>query len=222
MARAAALRRFGAPAWLAAICVAWGVAAGCMALVRGPVSFVLIRMVLGLAESGAFPGVWYYISCWYAPDRTTLPYSIIETGITVSQVVAAPAAAGLLLLDGKLGLAGFQWIFIVEGALLWCSELLRAAAATYRTLIPTLTNRLSMDCYRNTLDMRLGVAHNIQPRACCVPPCHCASCRPACRAPGLLHRLLAARIHPNGHVPLRAAAGCAARGSWHGLISSSS
>lgn len=131
VAHAAALCRFGAPAWLAAICVAWGVAAACMALVRGPVSFVLIRMVLGLAESGAFPGIWYYISCWYAPDRTTLPFSIIETGITVSQVVAAPAAAGLLLLDGKLGLAGFQWLFIAEGDLVRCSELLRGVAATY-------------------------------------------------------------------------------------------
>lgn len=57
-----------------------------MALVRGPVSFVLLRMLLGLAESGALPGTWYYVSCWYAANRTTMPYTVIETGITVSQV----------------------------------------------------------------------------------------------------------------------------------------
>jgi hypothetical protein len=57
----------------------------------------------------------YYISCWYPADRTTVPYTVIETGITVSQVVAAPIAAGLLLLDGKLGLRGWQWLFMVEG-----------------------------------------------------------------------------------------------------------
>jgi MFS family permease len=52
------LLRFGGPVWLACICVAWGIAASCMAFVRGPVSFVLLRMLLGLAESGAFPGTW--------------------------------------------------------------------------------------------------------------------------------------------------------------------
>lgn len=44
-----------------------------------------------------------------------MPYTVIETGITVSQVVAAPIAAGLLLLDGKLGLRGWQWLFMIEG-----------------------------------------------------------------------------------------------------------
>lgn len=56
------------------------------ALVRGPVSFVLLRLILGLAESGAIPGVWYYVSLFYPANKTTLPYSLIETGITVSQV----------------------------------------------------------------------------------------------------------------------------------------
>jgi MFS family permease len=85
------------------------------ALVRGPVSFVLLRLLLGLAESGALPGVWYYVSQFYPADKTTLPYSLIETGITVSQVVAAPVAAGLLLLDGVGGLRGWQWLFLMEG-----------------------------------------------------------------------------------------------------------
>jgi ACS family tartrate transporter-like MFS transporter len=52
------LARFGGPAWLAFISITWGVAASCMALVRGPVSFVLLRMLLGLAESGGLPGTW--------------------------------------------------------------------------------------------------------------------------------------------------------------------
>jgi hypothetical protein len=62
------------------------VLAQAFALVRGPVSFVLLRLLLGLAESGALPGVWYYVSQFYPADKTTLPYSLIETGITVSQV----------------------------------------------------------------------------------------------------------------------------------------
>ncbi|WIA15939.1 hypothetical protein OEZ85_012682 [Tetradesmus obliquus] len=109
------LLRFGGPAWLAAITVVWGLAASAFALVCGPVSFVLLRLLLGLAESGALPGVWYYVSQFYPADKTTLPYSLIETGITVSQVVAAPVAAGLLLLDGVGGLRGWQWLFLLEG-----------------------------------------------------------------------------------------------------------
>ncbi|KAF6260770.1 major facilitator superfamily domain-containing protein [Scenedesmus sp. NREL 46B-D3] len=127
------LLRFGGPAWLSAITVVWGMAASAFALVRGPVSFVLLRMLLGLAESGALPGVWYYVSQFYPADRTTLPYSLIEpaslcrscntmlpgssveAGATASQVVAAPVAAGLLMLDGVGGLRGWQWLFLLEG-----------------------------------------------------------------------------------------------------------
>eukprot|EP00878_Enallax_costatus_P029380 GHUV01031852.1.p1 GENE.GHUV01031852.1~~GHUV01031852.1.p1 ORF type:complete len:127 (+),score=21.13 GHUV01031852.1:265-645(+) len=80
------LMRLGGPVWLAAITVAWGAVASAFALVKGPVSFMLLRLLLGLAESGSLPGTWYYISLFYPPHRTTVPYSLIETGITVSQV----------------------------------------------------------------------------------------------------------------------------------------
>lgn len=80
------LLRFGGPTWLAAITIAWGATASAFALVRGPVSFIVLRLLLGLAESGSLPGTWYYISLFYPVDRTTVPYSLIETGITVSQV----------------------------------------------------------------------------------------------------------------------------------------
>jgi ACS family tartrate transporter-like MFS transporter len=80
------LLRYDGPSWLAAITVAWGVAAAAFATVTGPVSFVMLRLLLGLCESGALPGTWYYISLFYPANKTTIPYSLIETGITVSQV----------------------------------------------------------------------------------------------------------------------------------------
>eukprot|EP00879_Flechtneria_rotunda_P014143 GHRR01014775.1.p1 GENE.GHRR01014775.1~~GHRR01014775.1.p1 ORF type:complete len:274 (+),score=79.82 GHRR01014775.1:510-1331(+) len=97
------LLRFGGPTWLAAISLAWGAAASAFALVRGPISFVLLRLLLGLAESGAVPGTWYYISQFYPPDRTTVPYSLIETGITVSQV-CTPSQWQSRLIHAKWGL----------------------------------------------------------------------------------------------------------------------
>ena len=59
--------------------------------------------------------MWYYISHFYPPDKTTLPFAIVEAGISVSHTVAGPLAAALLSLDGLQGLSGWQWLFMLEG-----------------------------------------------------------------------------------------------------------
>lgn len=60
------LRRVGAPVWLAAIVTMWGAVACCMAAIQGEVSFYALRLILGVAESGNFPGYWYYLTKWCA------------------------------------------------------------------------------------------------------------------------------------------------------------
>ncbi|GBF97670.1 hypothetical protein Rsub_09728 [Raphidocelis subcapitata] len=136
-----ALVRFGAPAWLAALCVAWGVTAGAFAWVRSPAGFVALRLLLGLCEAGAIPGVWSVVGQLYPQDRTTLPLVVIESGITVSQVLGAPLAAALLAADGFAGLKGWQLVFLGEAApaLLLAAVaavLLPANAASARFLSP--------------------------------------------------------------------------------------
>jgi predicted MFS family arabinose efflux permease len=109
------LLRWGGPTWLATLAATWGSVAAACAAINGPASFLLLRLALGAAEAGAFPGLWYYVTCFWAPSRTTLPLAVIETGITASQVVAAPLSAGVLSLDGVGGLAGWRWLFLLEG-----------------------------------------------------------------------------------------------------------
>lgn len=109
------LMQVGAPRWLACIVTTWGVTAMAFAFMKNKVQFFVLRLLLGISESGAFPGMWYYLNSFYPPDQVTLPYSLVEAAVGMANVVAAPLAASLLLLDGKNGMHGWQWLFLVEG-----------------------------------------------------------------------------------------------------------
>ena len=97
------------------IMVAWGIAACSMAFVKTAEEFYFVRVLLGLAEAGTFPGIWLYFSHFFPENRLTLPVAINEVGVALSQVVAGPIGAILLSLDGVLNLAGWQWLFFIEG-----------------------------------------------------------------------------------------------------------
>ena len=80
------LRRVGAPIWLSVIVSIWGVVACCMAAIQGEESFYAVRLVLGVAESGSFPGYWFYLTKFYPDKHITLPYSITDSAIMIAQV----------------------------------------------------------------------------------------------------------------------------------------
>ncbi|KAJ9526700.1 hypothetical protein QJQ45_017542 [Haematococcus lacustris] len=109
------LRRVGGPAWLSFLIGAWGVTASSFALMRTSTQFYWLRALLGLTESGAFPGMWLMLSRFYPPDQITFAYAVIESGITLSHTIAGPLAASILSLDGLGGLQGWQWLFFLEG-----------------------------------------------------------------------------------------------------------
>lgn len=109
-------QRFGAPAWLFGVCALWSCVTMAQAAVRGPTSFYVLRFLLGVAESSAFPTIYYLLSLFYSPAEMSMAYSRVATGNSVAHVVGGPIAAGLLHLDGVAGLRGWQWLFIVGGA----------------------------------------------------------------------------------------------------------
>uniref|UniRef100_A0A383WNY5 Major facilitator superfamily (MFS) profile domain-containing protein n=1 Tax=Tetradesmus obliquus TaxID=3088 RepID=A0A383WNY5_TETOB len=112
------LCRLGARLWLPLITAAFGMVAVCSALfIRGPASFYALRLALGITEAGVFPGIWHICGQFYPNTYITVPYSVIEASIAVSQILAAPAAAALLQLAGLAGLAGWQILFLAEGLL---------------------------------------------------------------------------------------------------------
>ncbi|HTO74371.1 MAG TPA: MFS transporter, partial [Gemmatimonadales bacterium] len=109
------LARFGARRWIARIMVTWGVLATAMMFVRGPISFYIIRFLLGAAEAGFFPGIIYYLSLWYPGQTKCKAVARFMMAIPISGVVSGALAGPLLGMDGIRGLAGWQWLFLLEG-----------------------------------------------------------------------------------------------------------
>lgn len=110
-----ALHKFGGRRWLARIMISWGLAAAATAFVVGPQSFYAVRLLLGTAEAGFYPGVLYYLTIWFPKEYRTRAFSWFAVAVPVSSLVGGPLSAWLLHLDGVGGLAGWQWMFIIEG-----------------------------------------------------------------------------------------------------------
>ncbi len=109
------LARVGARRWIARIMVTWGIISIAMVFARGPVSFCVLRFLLGAAEAGFFPGVIYYLSNWFPREERARAVSWFMLCIPASVIVGGPLAGYLLGLHGWHGLAGWHWLFIIEG-----------------------------------------------------------------------------------------------------------
>lgn len=109
------MQRFGAKAWLTRIMFTWGLAAAAMAFVQGPASFYGLRFLLGVAEAGFFPGVVFYFTRWLPRAERGKAMAIFLSGSAAASVLSGPITGGLLQVEG-LGLHGWQWMFIIEGA----------------------------------------------------------------------------------------------------------
>lgn len=109
-----ALARFGARRWLARIMISWGLISALSAFVVGPKTFLLNRILLGVAEAGFLPGVLAYLSTWLPERERARVFSYFLVAIPVAVVLGGPLAAALLAVDA-LGLSGWQWLFLVEG-----------------------------------------------------------------------------------------------------------
>jgi ACS family tartrate transporter-like MFS transporter len=109
------LVRFGARRWLARIMLTWGVLAMGMMFVRTPTQFYTMRFLLGVAEAGFFPGVVYYLTEWFPPEYRARVISRFYIALPLSSTVMGSLAGVLLGLNGRLGLRGWQWLFLVEG-----------------------------------------------------------------------------------------------------------
>jgi ACS family tartrate transporter-like MFS transporter len=108
------LNRFGARLWIARILVTWGIISGLTAFVWNGWSFYLVRFILGLAEAGFFPGVLIYLTWWFpARYRSRMVAWFMSAGV-ISQILGPPVGGLLMRLDGVFGVAGWQWLFIVE------------------------------------------------------------------------------------------------------------
>lgn len=109
-----ALHKVGARIWIARIMLSWGIVAMGMALVSSATSFYVARFLLGVAEAGFVPGLLLYITYWYPERFRAGAISKIWAATAIAVVIGSPISAALLSINW-FGLAGWQWMFILEG-----------------------------------------------------------------------------------------------------------
>ena len=109
------LERVGARLWISRIMVTWGLVSAGLMFVRTPAAFYLLRFLLGVAEAGFFPGVIYYLSLWYPAAHRARAIAVFMTAVPVTGLIGGPLSGALLELNGLHGLAGWQWLFLLEG-----------------------------------------------------------------------------------------------------------
>jgi ACS family tartrate transporter-like MFS transporter len=109
------LHRVGARRWIARTMMSWGAISVAMMFVRTTPTFYILRFLLGAAEAGFFPGMLYYLSQWYPQAQRARAIAAFMTAVPVSGVIGGPLSGALLGLSGVFGLAGWQWLFLVEG-----------------------------------------------------------------------------------------------------------
>lgn len=109
------LNRFGARVWFTRIMVTWGLITIALAFTQSPTMFYILRFLLGVAEAGFFPGVLYLLTLWFPKDYRGRMVGLFMIFSAFANALGAPLGGMLLDLDGVLGLAGWEWVFLATG-----------------------------------------------------------------------------------------------------------
>jgi len=110
------LHKVGARFWIGRVMVTWGIVSIAMIFMRGPVSFYVLRFLLGLAEAGFFPGIILYLSYWFPSSHRSAVIAMFMAAAPVAGFIGSPISGALMQMHGFPGLHGWQWLFLVEGA----------------------------------------------------------------------------------------------------------
>jgi len=111
-----ALARFGARRWIARIMLTWGILSAATAFVWDQNSFYIVRVLLGAAEAGFFPGMIFFLTLWFPRDHRARMIATFNVAVPFSSIIGAPVSSLLLVhLNQVAGLHGWQWLFLIEG-----------------------------------------------------------------------------------------------------------
>ncbi|MCS3405898.1 MFS transporter [Serratia sp. AKBS12] len=109
------MEKVGARRWITRIMVTWGLISAGMAFVSGPTSFYVMRLLLGAAEAGLYPGIIFYMTYWFSREERAKATGLFLLGVCLANIIGAPLGGALLSMDGIMGWAGWQWMFVIEG-----------------------------------------------------------------------------------------------------------
>ncbi len=108
------LEKVGVRRWISGLMVVWGIVSCSMIFIRGPVSFYVLRFLLGAAEAGFFPGMILYLKYWFPASARARAVAWFMTANPLAGALGSPISGALLGMH-RGGLAGWQWLFILEG-----------------------------------------------------------------------------------------------------------
>jgi MFS transporter, ACS family, tartrate transporter len=108
------LLRVGARKWIARVVIAWGVVSFCSGFVVGPLSFYALRFLLGVAESGFFPGMLLYLSLWFPARQRAVAIAAFMAAAPLSTAIGSPISGALMELPRIAGLENWQWLYMIE------------------------------------------------------------------------------------------------------------
>ena len=109
------LARIGARIWIARIMITWGIVSIATMFIRSANAFYALRFLLGAAEAGFFPGIIFYLTRWIPQRDRARTVAAFMTATLAAGVIGGPISGALLGLSGIAGLAGWQWLFLLEG-----------------------------------------------------------------------------------------------------------
>jgi ACS family tartrate transporter-like MFS transporter len=110
------LERVGARRWIARIMISWGLVSMATMFVWDGPSFMVSRVILGIAEAGFFPGMVLFLTYWFPASERAKTGALFMMASPIAVIIGAPLSMAILKLDGALGLEGWQWLFLIEGA----------------------------------------------------------------------------------------------------------
>lgn len=109
------LQRVGARVWIARIMIVWGIISACMLFMSSKSMFYVMRFLLGAAEAGFFPGVILYLTYWFPNRERARAIALFAMGGVIAGIIGSPLSGAILGMNGWRGLAGWQWLFLIEG-----------------------------------------------------------------------------------------------------------
>ncbi|MEV5553383.1 MFS transporter [Nonomuraea wenchangensis] len=109
------LHRVGARRWISRIVISWGAISTLTMFVQNETTFYIMRLLLGVAEAGFYPGMLFYFTLWFAPRDRAIAIGVLLMAPQVATVFGSPLGGALMTLDGNLGLHGWQWMLLLEG-----------------------------------------------------------------------------------------------------------